>query len=229
MDYSPPSSLTEFQHQILEGFFQREKRMFLTGGGALAGFYLGHRRTDDLDLFAEPSALRLDEASAALRDAATAIGATVETVITYADFHRHLLRRGSEQCVVDLVIDRVPALDAQKRAFGPVRVDTLREIAANKICAIIGRSQIRDLVDLRRLVTDDAGLRRTLDDAQKKDASADPATLAYVVDQIAIGPDAALPDGSNARELETFRQELVKTLRSDAFAVARKRGDSHSD
>lgn len=36
---------------MLSGFFRRENRFFLTGGAALAGFYLGHRRTQDLDLF----------------------------------------------------------------------------------------------------------------------------------------------------------------------------------
>lgn len=45
------SRLTRFQSDVLEAFFRREDRFFLTGGGALAGYRLGHRETRDLDLF----------------------------------------------------------------------------------------------------------------------------------------------------------------------------------
>ncbi len=48
----PASLLTPLQQQVLEAFFRREQRFFLSGGGALAGFHLAHRRTHDLDLFA---------------------------------------------------------------------------------------------------------------------------------------------------------------------------------
>jgi hypothetical protein len=46
-----PSKLTSLQRDVLDAFFQRERGFFLTGGAALAGFHLGHRTTDDLDLF----------------------------------------------------------------------------------------------------------------------------------------------------------------------------------
>ena len=48
---APRSRLTRFQVEVLEAFFRREGRFYLTGGGALAGFHLGHRETHDLDLF----------------------------------------------------------------------------------------------------------------------------------------------------------------------------------
>ncbi len=44
-------SLDSFQLRVLEEFFERQSRFFLTVGGALAGFHLKHRRTKDLDLF----------------------------------------------------------------------------------------------------------------------------------------------------------------------------------
>src|SRR5687767_3419782 len=53
MGSSPPSErLTPLQKAVLRAFFARERGFHLTGGAALAGYYLGHRRTDDLDLFA---------------------------------------------------------------------------------------------------------------------------------------------------------------------------------
>jgi hypothetical protein len=51
MASSAPSKLTALQRDVLDAFFQRERGFFLTGGAALAGFHLGHRATDDLDLF----------------------------------------------------------------------------------------------------------------------------------------------------------------------------------
>ena len=43
--------LSPLQHDRLTAFFAREDRFFLSGGAALAGFYLRHRETHDLDLF----------------------------------------------------------------------------------------------------------------------------------------------------------------------------------
>ncbi|MCC6897497.1 MAG: hypothetical protein IT377_00905 [Polyangiaceae bacterium] len=45
MDFSKDSSLTPFQRDLVVEFFARERRFFLTGGAALAGFYFGHRAT----------------------------------------------------------------------------------------------------------------------------------------------------------------------------------------
>lgn len=54
MDSSQPDPLTDLQRDLLREFFAREQRLFLTGGAALAGFYLHHRKTEDLDLFTRP-------------------------------------------------------------------------------------------------------------------------------------------------------------------------------
>jgi len=66
-------------------------RFLLTGGGALAGFYHGHRSTEALDFFSPPGA-DIDEASRALREAAREVGSHIETRQTCADFRRP--RRG---------------------------------------------------------------------------------------------------------------------------------------
>jgi hypothetical protein len=49
---TPRSRLTRLQTEILAAFFRQESRFFLTGGGALAGYHLGHRETHDLALLA---------------------------------------------------------------------------------------------------------------------------------------------------------------------------------
>jgi hypothetical protein len=49
------SRLSALQHDFVEAFFSEPSAFFLTGGGALAGYHLGHRFTDDLDLFSPPA------------------------------------------------------------------------------------------------------------------------------------------------------------------------------
>lgn len=43
---SSDDKLTPLQRDLLAAFFAHERRFFLTGGAALAGFYLHHRSTD---------------------------------------------------------------------------------------------------------------------------------------------------------------------------------------
>lgn len=218
----PHSRLTPLQRELLEGFFAREQRFFLTGGAALAAFYLGHRDTDDLDFFAFPGPA-LDEAQRAIVEAAAAVGASVVPATVSGDFRRLRVVRAEEHCLVDLVIDRAPAVDVQKNRFGAITVDTPREILANKICALISRSAIRDLVDLKALLEAGHDLRTAFLDAGKKDAGADPGTLAYVLEQVLIGERALIPGGVSAIELEAFRKSLIQRLRAEAWALAAHR------
>ena len=97
----PTSRLDRLQRDLLEAFFERETRFFLTGGAALAGFHLGHRSTQDLDLFTTQAVI--DEGATALAAAARELGAEIEGLRTAPDFRRSLVRRGGETVVVDLV------------------------------------------------------------------------------------------------------------------------------
>ncbi len=212
MDCSP--RLSRLQQDLLREFFARERRFVLTGGGALVGYHLRHRTSDDLDLFAKPPA-RVEEARRAIEAAAEALGAVVESLRVYPDFLRLLVRRAEESAVVDLVIDRSPGIDESEDVGNGIRVHSLREIAANKVCALIGRAEVRDLVDLRAILARGVDLRSALSDAETKDGGVSAATLAWILDQIVIGEGAQLP-GVTGSELDAFRRDLVKRLRAIA-------------
>jgi hypothetical protein len=100
----------------------------------------------------------------------------------------------------------------EKPAHGIVRVDPAEEIFANKLCTLLGRSEIRDLVDARAL----EGLGLSLTDAlaagQRKDGGLTPAQLAWVLSQISIGDDAALPGGVAPGELRDYLRGLIDRL-----------------
>ncbi|MGE3844180.1 MAG: nucleotidyl transferase AbiEii/AbiGii toxin family protein [Vicinamibacterales bacterium] len=72
-------------------------------------------------------------------------------------------------------------LHVEKRAIGVVRVDPADEIFANKICALLGRAEIRDLVDVMALEQSGLSLERALLDGQRKDGGLTPAQLAWVI------------------------------------------------
>jgi predicted nucleotidyltransferase component of viral defense system len=73
-------------------------------------------------------------------------------------------------------VDRAPPIERDKTTADSVRLDSMREIAANKICALVSRSEIRDLVDLRALLEAGVDLKCAGEDTLMKDAGADPAT-----------------------------------------------------
>jgi hypothetical protein len=92
-------------------------------------------------------------------------------------------------------------------------VDSIREIAANKICTLLSRCEIRDLVDLKELLAAGVELEGALADAEVKDGGVNPATLAWLLDELTIAPDAPIPGRSPAAELDDFRRDLVVRLR----------------
>jgi len=205
------SKLSVLQHMILDAFFAEPTAFFLTGGGALGGFHLCHRTTEDLDLFAPPGA-SMDLAVQQLQRTVAEIGGHSKPLQTTPEFRRFVVIRSSETTLVDLVIDRSPQVVPIKERVGAIALDPAREIAANKICALLGRSEPRDLVDLFALLSHGHELASVMMDARTKDTSVDPATLGWVLSQWRLGPLTRLPEGATPARLEQQRHELIERL-----------------
>jgi hypothetical protein len=189
----------------------------LTGGAALAGFYFGHRRTDDLDLFTLEN--EIENGFAIARDAARHLGATVEAIITSPDFRRLLVKRGDEAMIVDLVREYVFQLETEKPIINGIRVDSPEEILANKLCALLSRSEIRDLIDVRELENAGFSLKNALQVAAQKDTGLSPAQLAWVLNQAKFGDDAQLPHDVSIDELRDYLSDLINRLKQLAYPV----------
>ena len=202
--------LSPLQIEILEAFFGHEDRFYLTGGGALVGYHLGHRETHDLDLFTLSSTV--EDGVRALRAAATDVGACWREVRTAPEFRRVLLSRPDESVIVDLVFERTEQLRPDKPRHGIVRVDPAEEIFANKLCTLLGRSEIRDLVDARALEGVGLSLTQALEAGQRKDGGLTPAQLAWVLSQITIGDGASLPGGVTPADLRDYLRGLIDRL-----------------
>jgi predicted nucleotidyltransferase component of viral defense system len=210
-------ALTDLQDQVLRRFFDRRDEFFLTGGAALAGFHLHHRVTHDLDFFTSADAI--DEGERTLRDVAESLSLDMETLRRSPDFRRFLLQGASEGVIVDLVKDASPQV-LEKMSIGRIVVDSPREILANKLCALLSRTEVRDLVDVARL--EEAGFDpiAALHLAAKKDAGMTAGQLAWVLSGFPIPADEALQYGMPRKDLHDFRESFVRKLTAAAFPGA---------
>ncbi len=137
--------LTPLQERTLQAFFgvpECRQHFYLTGGTALAAFYLEHRISDDLDLFTH--AVELDSIERVIEDAWKGAGLTVKRERASTTFRRY---RIDDELQVDVVRDvdfRIGAPELR----GEFMVDHPKNIAVNKVTAIYGRLEPKDYVDL---------------------------------------------------------------------------------
>lgn len=209
------NTLNELQKEFLERFFAQDNRFFLTGGAALVGYYLHHRQTEDIDLFTLED--EIERGFSLVNEIAREMDGEVEPIQTSPDFRRLLLRRGENAVVIDLVHEYVYQLDREKIVIGGVRVDSQDEILANKLCALLSRSEIRDLVDVRELDKAGVDIESALLTAMKKDTGLTPGQLAWVLDQITLGDDLIPPGNVSVVELRYYLTDLKTRLEKLAF------------
>ncbi|MBM3129705.1 MAG: nucleotidyl transferase AbiEii/AbiGii toxin family protein [Chloroflexi bacterium] len=164
-----PSLLTRLQRAFLEEFFRQPvgQEFFLTGGTALAEFYLRHRYSEDIDLFTLNDAA-LQDVSNSLPAIAAHLNATVEDRFRTISFRQAFLRLGSEELKIDFVRD-VGAQFGEHRRYGSVVVDSELNIAVNKVTAIFGRITSKDFVDLYFLLNKGYDLDELMRLAKEKD------------------------------------------------------------
>lgn len=209
------STLNNLQNEFLRAFFKRDSSFFLTGGAALAGFYLGHRKTEDLDLFTLEN--EIENGFNIVKDVANALNATVEAIQTSPDFRRFLLKRDNESVVIDLVRDYVYQIDREKSKINGIRVDSPQEILANKLCALLSRSEIRDLVDIYELERAGFQFEEAVSAASLKDTGLTPAQLGWILSQIKFGDDAIIPSKLSVKELRAYLDDLIVRLTRVSF------------
>ena len=207
--------LNKLQMDFLRAFFSHDSSYFLTGGAALVGFYFGHRETNDLDLFTLDDAI--ESGFGIVKHVARKLEASVESLQTAPDFRRVLVTRGEQAIIVDLIRDYVFQIAPKKKEIDGIRIDSLEEIFANKLCALLSRSEIRDLVDVMVLEKAGFDLEDALEAAAKKDTGLSPGQLAWVLHQIELGDDLVPPGDVRSAELKKYLDDLIERLQKLAL------------
>jgi hypothetical protein len=118
---------------------------------------------------------------------------------------------------VDLVADPVPRVEAPDLVSiggAEIEVDAKGEIFANKLNALLSRSELRDLIDVEALMGAGLDLRAGLEAAALKDGAMSAATLAWVMSSLpvaALAQRERMPEAT-ATGLTRFRDELCAEL-----------------
>src|SRR3989344_7868212 len=119
---------------------------YLTGGTALAEFYLGHRLSEDLDFFSENEFLA-ESVSATLRKIQKE--ASIESVRYEQSFNRNLFFLEMENDEIKTEFTYFPFERIEKKEkTGNLYVDSLIDIAVNKVFTIYQNPRSRDFIDL---------------------------------------------------------------------------------
>ncbi len=212
-----PNLLSPLQRRLLDSVSAQLPGMFLTGGTALGAFYLGHRRLADLDLFTRERAA-FDERVRQFVRLVQGLGLVVTPGAAGPGFRRFVLSDGKEAVPVDLVLDTAAEVAAPTITPEGLVIDSLDDITANKLGAILGRAEVRDYVDLYFLAKAGKDPLAFVAAARRKDAGLDPAVLAFVLSEVRV---RSAPEGLekpvSATELQAFIDDLRQRLAREAF------------
>ncbi|MBI3314666.1 MAG: nucleotidyl transferase AbiEii/AbiGii toxin family protein [Candidatus Omnitrophica bacterium] len=169
--------ISDLQHKILEQFGRAvdSRHFYLTGGTALAHFYLQHRKSEDLDFFTSAVGL-ISAFGVGLEHHLTQKGFTVKRQRAFETFVELHVSKADEFTLIHVALD-TPFRFENTRQFDHypgLNVDSLTDIAANKLLALFGRAALRDFIDVYYLIkTEKFSKTQMLDQARKKDPGFD--------------------------------------------------------
>lgn len=181
--------LTAVQTACLELFagLPDQAHFYLTGGTALAEFYLGHRLSFDLDFFTAEDALILP-LSHQIETLAPRCGLQVSVTRRFATFVELLVGQGQEQVRVDLALDSPFRFEPPVPAELGVRVNDYRDLAVDKLLAYYGRAEPRDAVDLYFILQREPA-HTLVSWAAEKDTGFDLYWFAVALNRVSTFPD----------------------------------------
>lgn len=206
--------LTPLQRDFLYNFFAQPAAapFALTGGTALAAFYLHHRLSEDIDLFAVAPISDLTDTSVldagrlAAVAAAELVGASHETRLLSTTFQQVFLTRADEpRLKIDIVRDPGPLFGEVKELDG-IQVDSQLNIAVGKVNAIFGRTAARDFVDLYMLLHSGFDFDELFALAQQKDPGLDEFYLSRMMRLVSRLTEDDLPKMLKPVDLPTIKQ-----------------------
>lgn len=219
--------LNKIQDFILKSIGQvpDSDQFYLTGGTALAHFYLRHRKSNDLDFFTATEEI-VTPFSHQLEGKLRTQGVSVERQRGTHSFVELWVKQQNEATLIHLAQDAAFRFEPPKefREYPGLKVDSLVDIASNKLLALFGRATLRDFIDVYFLVQKGGFTQQDLiTKAERKDPGFDRYWLGVAFEQIKIfekdSPEMLLLlDSIDFRDLLTFfdswRKQIAEKLKS---------------
>lgn len=145
-------SFTPIQQLVFDEFSKNEvlrNNFYFTGGTALSMFYLQHRLSDDLDFFCETDIK--EETSFAIDELMKKISILLKINhrFTLLEKTRIFEFEKDEKLLIKVDFASYPYNRLEKgRIYNGVVIDSLFDIATNKLLTICQRNDVKDFVDL---------------------------------------------------------------------------------
>ena len=192
---------------------QEQEPCHLAGGAALAGAYLGHRLSRDIDLFVHDAEAHR-RACRSLSGLVEATGGSVVVVQDAPSFFRAHVRLERHELEFDLVHEPIEDLEQPGPPIDGIVVESLTDLRVRKLRCLLSRSEPRDLVDV--LCLERAGHRPEVDlnDALRVDGGMDPSVLAWLLRSFPVSPMPVMLIELSESELAAYRDELAARFRA---------------
>ncbi|MEK7163945.1 MAG: nucleotidyl transferase AbiEii/AbiGii toxin family protein [Patescibacteria group bacterium] len=217
--------LTPIQRKFLE-LFQAEsyltKRYYWTGGTVLSEVYLHHRDSEDIDLFTEKEEVHLPSIKDFVGISGAKLGARGISYTRFLGLHTFIINfSDASQLKIDFNYYPFPRINTNKK-WNNIDIDSVEDIATNKVHIISVKPRSRDFIDLYFLLKDKKwglSLPRLISLAKAKfDWDINPIQLGENLAKVITVKD--LPRmlvPFDQKEMEDFILKLAKSLDNDIF------------
>ncbi|MFH1504813.1 MAG: nucleotidyl transferase AbiEii/AbiGii toxin family protein [Candidatus Omnitrophota bacterium] len=216
--------INELQKSILTYLekVSESEHFYLAGGTALAEFYLRHRQSNDLDFFTPEEALIMPF-SRQLEKLLRAESMVIDRQRSFQSFVELLVKSGKQSTIIHLAQDSSFRFEELKEFadYPGLKVDSLTDIASNKLLALFSRATLRDFIDIYVIVKKDLFTTEELvKKAKIKDPGFDLYWLAVAFERMkTFKKDAAdmllLIEPVNFEDLNSFFDSWRKTIVQD--------------
>lgn len=194
------------------------KNYYWTGGTALAEFYLSHRKSEDIDLFSE-NEVEVIPISDFIGAIARKLGAKDITSQRFLGLYSYTLHFPTSSLKIDFNYYPFPRINLGTK-WKSLAIDSLEDIAVNKVHTLFMKPRSRDFVDLYFLLGNGGfSLERLINLADAKfDWHIEPAQLGENFAKVVTVKDLPImlvPFSQKA--MEKFFLDQAKSLKKEIF------------
>lgn len=179
--------LTSLQKRVIILYSELSDReaFYLTGGTALSAFFLKHRKSLDLDFFTNTEEL-ITPFSQKLEASLKEDELEVKRLTGFHSFVELSVKSSEDSTVIHFALDSPFKVEQpfKSESFPELRIDSLLDIATNKILALFGRAALRDFIDVYFLVKERFAKNELIEKAGLKDPGFDLYWLGVAMERI---------------------------------------------
>jgi len=192
--------LTPLQQEFLEVFagLPDKSQFYLTGGTALAEYFLGHRLSFDLDFFTGVEGLILPT-SYQIEAACQRRKLSLQVVRRFSTLVEFLLEKGNDNLKIDLALDSPFRFAPPVPTPAGILVNDYQDLRVDKLLAYYGRAEPRDAIDVFFILQTEP-VEPLLEQAAQKDPGFDLYWFAIALNRCQSFPD----------ELERWPVKMLK-------------------